>query len=69
MSEIIDTGDTIDTGETDIRIDRRIYLLCSMDFHVAEVGSDVVGFERTQTMMKGAEQCDFRYRFKSGGNR
>ena len=75
MSEIIDTIDTIDTSdtsdtsETDIRIDGRAYLLCDMDFHVAEVGGDGVGFERTQTIMKGAEQRDFRYRFKSGGYR
>ena len=44
-------------------------LLCDMDFHVAEVGGEDVGFERTQTIMKGAEYCDFRYRFKSGGDR
>ncbi|TFH25633.1 MAG: 2-amino-thiazoline-4-carboxylic acid hydrolase [Myxococcales bacterium] len=44
-------------------------LLCDMDFHAAEVGGDDVRLERTQTIMKGAEYCDFRYRFKSGGDR
>jgi hypothetical protein len=41
-------------------------LLCEADNHVAEVGSPDVDFTRTQTIMKGAKYCDFRYRMKTG---
>lgn len=41
-------------------------LLCDVDFHIAEVGAPAVEFQRTQTIMKGASYCDFRYRFKRG---
>ena len=41
-------------------------LLCEVDDHLAEVGSPEVEFTRTQTLMKGAGYCDFRYRMKSG---
>jgi len=39
-------------------------LLCEPDFHVVEVGSPDVELTRTQTIMKGASFCDFRYRFR-----
>jgi len=42
-------------------------LLCEVDNHVAEIGSPEVELTRTQTIMKGASYCDFRYRMKSGG--
>jgi len=41
-------------------------LLCEGDVHIAEVGSPEVEFTRTQTIMKGAKYCDFRYRMKTG---
>lgn len=39
-------------------------LLCESDFHIAELGDGEVEFERTQTLMKGANYCDFRYKIK-----
>ena len=39
-------------------------LLCDSDFHLADVGGDKVELQRTQTIMKGAAYCDFRYRFR-----
>ena len=41
-------------------------LLCEADNHMVEVGSPEVELTRTQTIMKGAGHCDFRYRMKSG---
>jgi hypothetical protein len=41
-------------------------LLCEADFHMVEVGSPEVELTRTQTIMKGASYCDFRYRMNSG---
>ena len=41
-------------------------LLCEADDHVAAVGAPDVEFTRTQTIMKGARYCDFRYRMKGG---
>ena len=41
-------------------------LLCEGDDHTAEVGRPEVEFTRTQTIMKGARYCDFRYRMKTG---
>ena len=41
-------------------------LLCEGDDHIVEVGSPEVSLTRTQTIMKGAAYCDFRYRMKSG---
>jgi hypothetical protein len=41
-------------------------LLCDFDYYIAEVGAPAVEFTRTQTIMKGAACCDFRYRFKRG---
>ena len=42
-------------------------LLCEMDVHMAEViGGPEVELTRTQTIMKGAKYCDFRYRLKTG---
>ena len=43
-------------------------LLCEGDDHIVEVGSPEVSFTRTQTIMKGAAYCDFRYRMKSGSD-
>lgn len=39
-------------------------LLCDSDFHIADVAGDSLEFRRTQTIMKGAPYCDFRYRFR-----
>ena len=41
-------------------------LLCDFDFYIAEVGAPAVELTRTQTIMKGAAYCDFRYRFRRG---
>lgn len=41
-------------------------LLCDIDFHIAEIGAPAIEFKRTQTIMKGAPYCDFRYRMKQG---
>ena len=41
-------------------------LLCDIDFHIADVAKDTLEFKRTQTIMKGAAYCDFRYRMKQG---
>jgi L-2-amino-thiazoline-4-carboxylic acid hydrolase-like protein len=44
-------------------------LLCESDFHVTElIGSPDVKLERTQTIMKGAKYCDFRWRMNQGGS-
>jgi hypothetical protein len=43
-------------------------LLCEIDFHIADVGGPDVVLERTQTIMKGAAYCDFRYRMKAGAS-
>jgi len=40
-------------------------LLCEEDLHVTElIGSPEVKLERTQTIMKGAKYCDFRWSMK-----
>ena len=39
-------------------------LTCSADFSVAEGFGSEVELTRTQTIMQGAEHCDFRYRLK-----
>lgn len=44
-------------------------LFCDIDFHMAEASQGAVELERTQTTMKGASCCDFRYRFKSESER
>jgi hypothetical protein len=41
-------------------------LLCEVDDHMAAVGGPEVEFTRTQTIMKGATYCDFRYRMRGG---
>jgi hypothetical protein len=42
-------------------------LLCDGDFDVIDaVGGSEVTLKRTQTIMKGASYCDFRYRMKAG---
>lgn len=41
-------------------------LLCDFDFYIAEIGAPAVELTRTQTIMRGADFCDFRYRFKHG---
>jgi hypothetical protein len=40
-------------------------LLCEIDFHIADIGGPEIEFTRTQTIMKGAPYCDFRYRMKA----
>jgi L-2-amino-thiazoline-4-carboxylic acid hydrolase-like protein len=40
-------------------------LTCSADFPVAEGFGSEVELTRTQTIMQGADHCDFRYRLKS----
>jgi hypothetical protein len=42
-------------------------LTCEMDVDIEAVGSPEVTMTRTQTIMKGAKYCDFRYRLKTGG--
>jgi predicted ArsR family transcriptional regulator len=45
-------------------------LLCEQDFHVTEqVANPDVKLERTQTIMKGAKYCDFRYSIKRTAER
>lgn len=39
-------------------------LTCSADFPFAEGFGSEVEFTRTQTIMQGADHCDFRYRLK-----
>jgi predicted ArsR family transcriptional regulator len=41
------------------------FLVCDLDFDIAEVGAPEVEFKRTQTIMQGAPYCDFRYRFRT----
>lgn len=38
-------------------------LMCDFDFYIAEIGEPVVELTRTQTIMEGADRCDFCYRF------
>ncbi|MBN2039876.1 MAG: L-2-amino-thiazoline-4-carboxylic acid hydrolase [Spirochaetes bacterium] len=38
-------------------------LMCDFDYYIAEVGKPVVELTRTQTIMEGADHCDFRYCF------
>lgn len=40
-------------------------LLCEADDHLAEIGEGTVEFRRTQTIMQGADYCDFRYKVKT----
>lgn len=43
-------------------------LLCEQDVHLAKaVGSDTVEFKRSQTIMRGANFCDFRIRLHNKG--
>ncbi len=43
-------------------------LLCSFDTTAAEeIGGDEVAFRRTQTIMQGADHCDFRYALQKAG--
>ena len=45
-------------------------LLCEQDFHVTEqMMNPDVKLERTQTIMKGAKYCDFRYTMKRAGEK
>jgi len=41
-------------------------LVCSADFAVADGFGDDVRLTRTQTIMQGADHCDFRYRRANG---
>lgn len=45
------------------------FLLCDIDFDIAEVGAPDIEFKRTQTIMSGASHCDFRYRFNPSEDR
>lgn len=38
-------------------------LICEADFDLAATGAGEVSLERTQTIMRGAPTCTFRYRF------
>lgn len=40
-------------------------LVCECDDHIVEVGSPDVEYTRTQTIMKGATCCNFRFRMTS----
>jgi hypothetical protein len=40
-------------------------ILCEANFHMLEAGGGEVELERTQTIMKGAAYCDFRYKMKT----
>jgi len=42
-------------------------LTCEMDVDMKAVGGPEVKMTRTQTIMKGAKYCDFRFRMKTGG--
>ena len=42
-------------------------LLCQADFDMVAVGNPEVELSRSQTIMKGAPYCDFRFRMKRGG--
>lgn len=39
-------------------------LMCDFDYYIAETGEPDVELTRTQTIMEGADHCDFCYRFK-----
>lgn len=41
-------------------------ILCDADHSIAEVGSPLVELYRTQTIMEGAEYCDFHYKIDKG---
>jgi len=43
-------------------------LLCEVDVDIEAVGNPEVKMTRTQTIMKGAEYCDFRFRMKASGS-
>ena len=42
-------------------------LTCEMDVDIEAVGGPEVTMTRTQTIMKGANYCDFRFKMKTGG--
>lgn len=42
-------------------------LLCGLDYPMTEGFGPDLRFERTQTIMQGADHCDFRYALKKGG--
>ena len=43
-------------------------LLCDMDLHfISEVAASEVELSRTQTIMKGAPYCDFRFKMNKAG--
>ncbi len=45
-------------------LDLGALLTCEADFDLVAVGNPDVELNRTQTIMKGASYCDFRYRLK-----
>lgn len=40
-------------------------MLCEADFHMLEMSGGEVELQRTQTIMKGGDYCDFRYKMKT----
>ena len=44
-------------------------LTCEVDHHVVEVSDSEVEMTRTQTIMRGAPFCKFRYRFSDGAGK
>ena len=42
-------------------------LTCEMDVDIEAVGGPGITMTRTQTIMKGANYCDFRFKMKTGG--
>lgn len=44
-------------------------LICAADFATAEGFGPDIKLTRTQTIMQGADHCDFRYRRDAGGSR
>jgi hypothetical protein len=42
-------------------------LLCEVDVDIEAIGNPEVKMTRTQTIMKGAEYCDFRFQLKPSG--
>ncbi|MBN1499788.1 MAG: L-2-amino-thiazoline-4-carboxylic acid hydrolase [Spirochaetes bacterium] len=41
-----------------------VIMMCDFDYYIAETGKPVVELTRTQTLMEGADCCDFCYRYK-----
>ncbi|OFW99342.1 MAG: hypothetical protein A3D94_02100 [Alphaproteobacteria bacterium RIFCSPHIGHO2_12_FULL_66_14] len=46
-----------------VRAELAALLICEADFDIAAAGEGEVSLERTQTIMRGASNCIFRYKF------